>query len=286
MAIKIMRMIVWDVKKGNAISLHLPNGRVVMVDCGVSADCSPVRVLRAKGVQNIDWLVITHPHADHMADISTIRNLGMGPSILLCPRDISDEAVWEGNTDAEVVKHYLTAKDCYCGPVGADDNMFDPVCTGGVTFKLFTPSKRVESDLNNRSRVVVAEYGCTKIVLPGDCTPAAMKELLEARDFQNAIAGTTILLAPHHGHESCYCSELMEQINPTLCIISDGKVPASVNAVDMYGRKCHGMMFWNADGRKDNRQCLTTRSDGHIVVDVYDLPGGFSVRTTNGAGSC
>ena len=50
MATGTLRMIVWNVKRGNAISLHLPNGKTVMIDCGNSDDCSPVDSLNKQKI--------------------------------------------------------------------------------------------------------------------------------------------------------------------------------------------------------------------------------------------
>ena len=70
---KKLTMIVWDVKRGNAISLHLPNGRTVMVDCGASDDCSPVSELYSRyGVKTIHELIVTHPVVN---DIMTGMNV-------------------------------------------------------------------------------------------------------------------------------------------------------------------------------------------------------------------
>lgn len=270
---KKMRMIVWDVKRGNAISLHLPNGRIVMVDCGSSEDCSPVMLLHSRyGVNLIHELIVTHPHADHMADLGTIHSLGMGPTVLYRPKGISEDAIKSGNTDKSVVDSYLVADKRYTAKLDPSDDIANPENTGGVRFRVFKPTAFSENDLNNRSLVVVVSYGNEKILLTGDCTPAAMRELIEKESFKAEIAGTTIMVAPHHGHESCYCPELMDELkkNPKLriCIISDGKDTDEVSAVNKYASWCSGLSFLYDGITPDFRKCLTTRKDGHIVVDV------------------
>ena len=270
---KKLTMIVWDVKRGNAISLHLPNGRTVMVDCGASDDCSPVSELYSRyGVKTIHELIVTHPHADHMADLATIRNLKMGPTVLYRPKGISEDAIKSGNTDTTVVDSYLAMDRQYNRKLDASEDIENPANTGGVRFKVFKPISCSENDLNNRSLVVIVSYGSEKILLPGDCTPAAMKELLKVQEFKDELAGTTIMVAPHHGHESCYCSELMEELETNsvlkICIISDGKDTDEVSASDKYGAKCKGLVFRYDSGTSELRRCLTTRKDGRIFVNV------------------
>ena len=95
MATGTLRMIVWNVKRGNAISLHLPNGKTVMIDCGNSDDCSPVDSLNKQKINKIDWLVISHPHTDHMADLGTIIRLGMLPTVLTTATTIAESTIKE-----------------------------------------------------------------------------------------------------------------------------------------------------------------------------------------------
>lgn len=280
MALSKMSIIVWNVKRGNAISLHLPNGKTVMIDCGNSDECSPVKKLnRDLKIEKIDWLVVTHPHTDHMADIEMIQKLGMNPTVLTTALGISETAIKSGNMDQASVARYISFKQMYNAQIDNCNNPYDRNNMGGVQFKCFAPIKCVESDLNNRSLVILAEYGGTKVLFMGDCTNAAQRELLKYPEFVKAIKGVNILVVPHHGHESCYCPELMELINPRVCIVSDGKDTQEVSAVPKYGEHSSGITFWNCGRGRDKRVCLTTRRDGHIVIDV-PCCGGVRIRTT------
>lgn len=280
MALNKMRMIVWNVKRGNAISLHLPNGKTVMIDCGNSKECSPVKRLNSDfKIKKIDWLVVTHPHTDHMADLEEIQKLGMNPTVLTRAIGISETAIKSGNTDQESVATYIGFNQKYNASLETYNNPYDRNNMGGVQFMYFAPTKCAESDLNNRSLVILAEYGGTKVLFMGDCTNAAQRELLERPEFVKAIKGVNIFVAPHHGHERCYCPELMELIKPWLCIVSDGKDTQEVSAVSKYGEHSSGITFWNRDKKRESRVCLTTRKDGHIVVDV-PCCGGVRIRTT------
>lgn len=287
MAINTMRMIVWDVKRGNAISLHLPNGKTVMIDCGNSEECSPVKILsRDFKIKKIDWLVITHPHTDHMADLAEIQKLGMNPTVLTRVTGISETAIKSDNKDQAAVTTYISLDKHYNSSLGANDDPYNPENMGGAQFKCFVPTKCAESDLNNRSLVIVAEYGGTKILFMGDCTCAAQRELLERPDFVKAISGVNIFVAPHHGHESCYCPELVEKLNPWICIASDSKDTQDVSASDLYGKKCIGIMLWDSGEGRVRRLCLTTRKDGHIDI-TFPVTGGISVKTyKSGLASC
>ena len=286
MATGILRMIVWNVKRGNAISLHLPNGKTVMIDCGNSDDCSPVDSLNKQQINKIDWLVISHPHTDHMADLGTIIRLGMLPTVLTTATTIAESTIKEKNQDQGAVETYLSTCRIYNSPLKSCYDPYNPENTGGVVFATFAPIKYAESNLNNRSLVVVAVYGGTKILFMGDCTVDAQRELLSNSSFAEAIKGTNVLIAPHHGHDSCYCQELMDVIAPWLCIVSDGKDSPEVSAVSKYGEHCSGIMFRNCNNERDKRVCLTTRNDGHITVDIPYCGGVYVQASKSGLVSC
>ena len=119
-------MIVWNVKRGNAISLHLPNGKTVMIDCGNSDDCSPVDSLNKQKVNKIDWLVITHPHTDHMADLRNIVRFGMYPTVLTTALGIAEASIKADNKDNEAVNEYLMFGQRYNSSIGFDANPYNP----------------------------------------------------------------------------------------------------------------------------------------------------------------
>ena len=286
MAIGTLRMRVWDVKRGNAISLHLPNGKTVMIDCGNSDDCSPVYTLNQRfGISKLAWLVITHPHSDHMSDLGEIIRLGMEPPIMTKAPGIGEESIKADNKDIDAVNTYIRFGQWYNSSIEPSENPYDPSNMGGVRFSSFAPLKCAEGDLNNRSLVIVAEYGGVKILFMGDCTNAAQRELLKNHSFVEAIEGTNILVVPHHGHESCYCPELMGKLSPWICIASDAKDTQDVSATNAYGGHCSGGMFRNANAVYEQRYCFTTRKDGHIVVDVSAF-GEFSMQTEKGVMPC
>jgi competence protein ComEC len=112
--------------------------------------------------------------------------------------------------------------------------------------------------------VTVIAYAGSKVILPGDNEPPSWKELLESANFRNAISVADILLAPHHGRESAFCSELFDCFNPRLTVISDG--PCDTSAVSQYGAVTRGWEIHHRGGGSEIRKCVTTRKDGAIVV--------------------
>src|SRR5262249_51881544 len=147
------------------------------------------------GVQQLDHLVITHPHHDHIADL---EHLYLTPALVLtAPRHLTEADVRAGNQDAdmEAVEQYLQLLRNFNQPVPAGASPSTGANNGGVWVRHFTPSQRARSNLNNHSVVTVLSYAGTKVLIPGDNEAASWRELLENPAFVEAITGTDILLA-------------------------------------------------------------------------------------------
>ena len=72
---KPTELYVWDVENGTAIYAETPNGKNVVIDCGASDDFSPAEYLKDSLAVSIDFLVISHPHRDHIKDLKGIEDI-------------------------------------------------------------------------------------------------------------------------------------------------------------------------------------------------------------------
>lgn len=73
-----LRMTVWNVEHGSAIHLATPNGRNIVIDLGRTTHVSPLVALKFPGrVPTIDYLVVTHPHLDHIKDILSVDDFNI-----------------------------------------------------------------------------------------------------------------------------------------------------------------------------------------------------------------
>jgi competence protein ComEC len=105
-------------------------------------------------------------------------------------------------------------------------------------------------------------------MIPGDNESPSWKELLEDTSFKEAINGTDILVAAHHGREAGFCADLFEVIEPRLTIVSDDYETDS-SAVSRYSKISTGWTVHHRSGAdSDERCCVTTRSDGCVNVEM------------------
>lgn len=263
----------WDVQHGSASYIKTPNNTHIVHDLGTGAygknqaDFSPLLHLKNKyGVTKLDYVIITHPHRDHIDDIFNFYELH--PATFLRPKHLTEEEIRQGNQpgDDEHIDKYLEINSDYCHPIPAGTSPTDQENNGGVNIQSFHPTSCSTSNLNNHSIVTIIEHATIKVLITGDNEPPSWNELLEKHSFRTAISGTDILLAPHHGRESAFHRDLFDYITPKLTIISDG--PSDSSAVSKYGEVTTGWEVHRRSGGLVKRKCVTTRSDGVIVVKI------------------
>jgi competence protein ComEC len=269
-------IVIWDVQHGNAAYIRTPNGKHIAVDLGVGSvkrsdsRFSPLLHLKQNyGVERLDLLVITHPHRDHLDDIGNMQ--AVRPRVLHRPTHLRPDDIRAGNQgkDTGVINSYLSFSGSYSQPVPPHEDMFNLENTDGLLLQTFTPTSSPTTNLNNHSIVLVVTYAGSKVIIPGDNEAQSWTELLRRADFQEAIRGTDVLLAPHHGRQAGFSAELFQHIKPSLVVISDG--PASeTNAADAYSRVVH-QHGWPVDSRssgRKSRRVLTTRRDGAVLIKL------------------
>lgn len=65
-----------DVGQADAVYISLPHNQDILIDAGDRADgATVVSYLRDQGVDNIELLIATHPHEDHIGGIPDILNM-------------------------------------------------------------------------------------------------------------------------------------------------------------------------------------------------------------------
>src|SRR5690606_4358861 len=233
-----VKIIFWDVQAGHATYIKSPNGKHIVIDLGIGSfddnnqGFSPLMYLKNKmGVNQLDYVIITHPHLDHIEDIINFDELN--PKILLRPKHITNEEVMQEekaiktirNRDKPIFEKYCEINDRYSSPV-EDTNASNPKIPanyGGLKIKTFQPTDCNKNNFNNHSIITVLEFEGLKIVIPGDNEKCSFEELLLNDAFKETIKDADILLAPHHGRESGYNNEFMNLVNPRLTVVSDGR---------------------------------------------------------------
>ncbi|MFW6129473.1 MAG: ComEC/Rec2 family competence protein [Candidatus Aminicenantaceae bacterium] len=270
-----LEIVIWDVQHGNGIFIKTPNGTYAVKDLGSGSyssgkgDFSPLLHIKEKyGIERLDYVIISHPHKDHISDIMNFDDLS--PRVLCRPKHLTKDDVMRDvlDKDKPLFEKYFEINQKYSEPISPEENPKLPRNNGGVEILNFHPKSCEKSNINNHSIVTILSYAESKVILPGDNESPSWKELLKNEDFINAIRNADILLAPHHGRKSGYYQELFDYFKPYITVVSDGRFCDS-SATNRYGNVSKGWtVHHRISGEKEKRYCLTTRKDGVIVIKL------------------
>jgi len=273
----------YDVEHGSCTHVITPNDKHFLYDIGTKSSKSICKHLKAKYFQyggRPDYLVITHPHIDHIADLQNLYTCGITPRVLSLPTDAFPMHQVPGDTSAQIALKQKAndMNSYYDAPISWEESPLNPDYNGGVTITRFSPEVvgNEKNDTNNFSIVEVLEYGGFKIVLTGDNPSAKLQEMLKRSDFTRGVTQATILLAPHHGRDSDFCKEFVEVVNPRLTVFSDKPIvhETQAHAAQKYYNVTRGTT-WSGTPRR----VFTTRNDGTITF-IFKADGTWSIDTS------
>ena len=255
---------IWDVNHGNSASIKLPNDDIMMIDCASNplTDFSPILRTRELWDESLKYLIITHPHMDHIRDITNIDSYK--PRILDRPK-IDYERLRDGKSeeDLEIINKYIDFESEFTTPIE-----YPPQ---GQEFKIKNYYLEGDhEDLNDYSIVTFISYGAFHFATAGDITAKGWKQLIdqEGDDFLKNLSQVNFFQASHHGRESGFDPIIFETMKPYLVFISDKRVQ-DTDASDRYRSYCQGWDVRN-ESTEDvtERKVLTTRNDGRIKIIV------------------
>lgn len=260
---------IYNVGHGQAIHIFTPAGETIVVDLGCSADFSPLEELWHKTKQ-IDLLVITHPHGDHLSEIGKLSTLGFNTRQINRPKWISKEIAYAQNqrTQRGLIDTYFTFSESFTGILDDSIRVGNPEVSGGSSVDVFYSHKYALPNINNNSGVVAISYLDLSVIIPGDNEVESWEILAASSSFRKYLETMVAFVASHHGRESGYYKDLFIS-KPYVCIISDGRVQ-NTDARSLYANHAQGWKIANEynDDTMD-RKCLTTRFDGHINIKIY-----------------
>lgn len=268
----MMDAVFWDVDHGSAAYFKI-NDKIIIIDLGagsyVDSDFSPLIHLKSKyKINEIHYLIITHPHRDHLDDIENLKYFKVRN--IIRPTHLTERDIVAGNKsdDFYLIKKYLELNKRCPNPLSATSKYMQIPIENGV-IQIFSPNLSPVNNLNNHSLVTIITFLGKKVLIPGDNENNSWIELLKNPIFRKSITGTNIFVAPHHGRESGICKALFDVISPNLTILSDESY-VNTTASSFYSSVSKGLpvRYRNTNGVYEKRYCVTTRSDGAIKLQI------------------
>ena len=199
-----------DVGQG-AATLLAHNGDFVLIDTGDSfAKDALFLDLEAAGVTALDYVVVSHPHSDHMANLDDIIGSYPVDHVVLNDMDY-DSKMWQ-ETVAEINEKGINTVH----PM-ADDTF----SIGDVTFTVLNLTKDPNdySETNDSSIVLKVSHGNDDFMFCGDATVYVENELIYRYD--NAL-DIEVYAVSHHGSYLSNSLQFLQALSPQYNIISVG----------------------------------------------------------------
>ena len=196
------------VGEGDAI-LIVQGNYVMLVDGGPAEMGAAVfSYLRDQGVERLEYVVATHPFADHIGGLPDVLRR-MNVRNVLLPMIYHDTPGYNAFLVA-VEDSGANVAVPFAGYVFA---------LGNATITILSPSPTDEWDNRaNYSIVMRIEFGSTSFLLTGD----AMREV-EANLLDSAVhLSSDVLKVARHGSSSATTSGFLDAVNPSIAIISAG----------------------------------------------------------------
>jgi competence protein ComEC len=255
-----------DVGQGDA-TLLLHDEVAVLIDAGRWQSSGLVPMLRARGVEALDLVVITHPHADHIGQFDQVMDAFP-----------VDEVWWSGSvTTSQTFERAVAALErsdaAYEEPRAGDRAVLGP-----LDIEVVNPPAGVGlSDLHDAGVSLRVTHGEVRLLFTGDNEAATERRMAST---SAEMIDADILQLGHHGSNTSTTSSFLVAVDPALAIYSAGAdnsyghpSPEVVDRVlaagiELYGTDVHGTIVVTTDGADWS---VATESEGRVEAALEEI---------------
>jgi len=195
-----------DVGQGDAILIQSAQNAVLIDGGDTKAHQALIDYLRSAEVKDIDYVIATHPHADHIGGLPrVVKQFGVRGVIM--PDVVHTSGTFE-KLIAAIEKKGIRITVPKVG---------DAFAAGIIKFTVLAPGKKFK-DLNNMSVVVRMAHGETSFLFTGDAEDKSENEMLKSRQPLRA----DVLKVGHHGSRTSTTEDFLDAVRPSVAVISCG----------------------------------------------------------------
>ena len=199
-----LEIIFFDVGQADS-TLIISGNKTMLIDGGEDeSGAFLVKQIQDLGINKIDYLIATHMHADHIGGLDKIvKELEIGdiymPDTEHPTKQVQEflQAIDEKNLQYELVEigKEIMLEEAKCEVMYVDNNL--------------------PANLNLASIVIQLEFGNQKFLFMAD----AEKAIEQARQWEKV----DVLKVGHHGSNTSSTEEFLNQVHPSISVISVGK---------------------------------------------------------------
>jgi competence protein ComEC len=199
-----------DVGQGDAALILTPEGKAMLIDTGEASEKEfLIEYIRSANVETLDYLVLTHPHTDHMG----------GASAILEAFDVKTVMMPDAQSDTTTFLRLLEAIDREnCDLIIPE--IKDTFSLGTAVITCLGPVNQYEG-LNNMSLVLRLDYGSTSFLFTGDAEAPSEQDMMKAHSPMAFSAD--VLKLGHHGSSTSTTKAFLSAVSPSFAIASCGE---------------------------------------------------------------
>lgn len=193
------------INTGNSDAILIENNsQFALIDTGDTDDDDKLKsYLQQQGVKRLEYLILTHYHADHIGGADTV----------ITDFEVETTLVPNGDANTQVYRDYINAL--------SNKGLKPSVPLEGAKFELGSATLTVyntaggNSNENNNSLVVLYENGEDRALFTGDAE-AEVENKLSVGDIE-------LLKVGHHGSKTSSSTSFINQIQPQYAVILTGQ---------------------------------------------------------------
>ncbi len=202
-----LRVYFLDVGEGESVLIETPDDKRIIIDTGnLITGYRVYQFIKSKGIEEIDMLIVTHPHPDHMGGVFLLLQ-----AIKVKRWCDNGQPINRNNNDLYRWYEEIFRRGNYCVLKGGDI-----LKMGGVEFHILNPFD-YGGDWNTNSLVIKMTYKKVSFLFTGDADITTERKLIER--YGESLK-SDVLKVGHHGASDSTSKEFLKMVRPSYAVIS------------------------------------------------------------------